>query len=298
MKRKALGKGLDALLGKGGSVSPSIPSNQAELRKVSISSIRPNRLQPRKNFDPERLSELTQSIKEHGIAQPPVVSYDAISNTYELIAGERRWRASKLAGLTHIEVVIRTPKNDKERLALALIENIQRDNLNAIETAIAYKRLMSEHGIIQANLAQELGKSKSTISNTLRLLELPDEMQKAVQFGQLAEGHARALLMVQDGIEREKLFKLSLEQHLSVRAVENLAKQIESGKKLPEASTGKKTILKPTKSADMQELEKKLEHVLGTRVEVRTRRDEKSGRIVIHFYSLNDFDHILKVIKK
>ena len=297
MKRKALGKGLDALLGNSATVTPSIPGRQSELRKVPVSAIRPNRVQPRKNFDPERLSELSQSIKEHGIAQPPVVSYDAISNTYELIAGERRWQASKLAGLTHIEVVVRTPKSDKERMSLALIENLQRDNLNAIETAVAYKKLMTDYGITQSSLAQELGKSKAAVSNTLRLLELPDEMQKAVQFEQLAEGHARALLMVQDGVERNKLFKLALDSHLSVRAVEALAKQIETGRRIPEAGE-KKPSHKPMKSADIKEIEKKLEHTLGTRVEIRTRKDEKSGRLVIHFYSLNDFDHILKIIKK
>lgn len=297
MKRKALGRGLEALLPKNAALG-NAKNNAPTTRKVPVSNIRPNRLQPRKNFDPERLSELSQSIKEHGLAQPIVVSYDAISNTYELIAGERRLQASKLAGLKEIDVVIRTPRSDKERLSLALVENIQRDNLNAIETAKAYKQLIDEFGINQAGLAQEMGKSKASVSNTLRLLDLPDEIQKSVQFEQLSEGHARALLMVHDAIERNKLFKTALEQQLSVRAVEKLAKQIEGGKNLPENEAAGPTKLKAIKSADIESLEKKLEHALGTRVEIRTRRDEKSGRIVIHFYSLNDFDNILKVIKK
>jgi len=295
MKRKALGKGLDALLPKAGTTG-SGNGNRGDLRKVSVDSIRPNRLQPRKNFDPERLSELAQSIKEHGLAQPVVVSYDAIHDSYELIAGERRLQACKLAGLTHIDAVIRTPKSDKERLSVALVENIQRDNLNAIEAAKAYKQLMMEFGVTQADLSTELGKSKPTISNTLRLLELPDDMQKAVQFEQISEGHARALLMVKDALERSKLFKLTLEQNLSVRAVEQLAKRIEEGKHLKDAST--QTMKpRPIKSADIQAIEKNLEHALGTRVEVQTKRDGKSGRIVIHFYSLNDFDKILKTFR-
>ncbi|MFH2201908.1 MAG: ParB/RepB/Spo0J family partition protein [Elusimicrobiota bacterium] len=295
MKRKALGKGLDALLPKVGT-SMGGNGSHGDLRKVSVDSIRPNRLQPRKNFDPERLSELAQSIKEHGLAQPIVASYDSISNSYELIAGERRLQASKLAGLTHIDAVIRMPKSDKERLSIALAENIQRDNLNAIETAKAYKQLMTEFGVTQANLSQELGKSKPTISNTLRLLELPDDIQKAVQFEQLSEGHARALLMVKDALERDRLFKLALEQHLSVRAVEGLAKQIEEGKHLADASAPA-VKMKPIKSADILTIEKKIEHALGTRVEIKTKKDEKSGRIVIHFYSLNDFDKILNILK-
>ena len=296
MKRKALGRGLDALLPiNGGSTGSRNALN--DLRKVPISSVRPNRLQPRKNFDPERLSELAQSIKEHGLTQPIVASYDSISNTYELIAGERRLQASKIAGLTHIDVITRTPKSDKERLALALIENIQRDDLNAIETARAFKQLMTDHGVTQINLAQELGKSKATISNMLRLLDLPDEIQKAVQFEQLHEGHARALLRVRDAQERDKLFKLALEQKLSVREVERMARQIEEGKHLSESASIPQK-MKPLKSADIQALEKSLEHALGTRVEIRTKKDEKSGRIIIHFYSLNDFDKMLNIIKK
>lgn len=296
MKRKALGKGLDALIPKAANGKPFVGASRG-LEKLSLDSIRPNRMQPRKNFDPQRLSELAQSIKEHGLAQPIVVSFDPISNTYELIVGERRLQAHRLAGMTHIDAVIRTPKDDKERLALALVENIQRDDLNAIETANAYKQLMTEFGVNQGRLAVELGKSKSAVSNTLRLLELPDDIQKAVQFERLSEGHARALLMVRDAIQRDKLFKLALEQHLSVRAVENLAKKIESGKNISALGTIKPKT-KPIKSADIKALEKKLEHSLGTRVEIRTRKDEKSGRVVIHFYSLNDFDHILKVLKK
>jgi ParB family chromosome partitioning protein len=308
--RKALGRGIEALLPAAPAKKPAAPAvvpaaaapsngdHSRDVRRIPIDTVKPNRVQPRKNFDPERLSELSQTIKEHGLAQPIVVSYDAITNSYELIAGERRLRASQLAGLKTIEAVVRTPQNEKERLVLALIENIQRDDLNAIETALAYRKLMDEHGLNQTQLVPIVGKSKAAVSNTLRLLELPDEMQKAVQFERISEGHARALLMVDDALERDKLYKLIVENHLSVRDAERSAQRIVGGEKLPEADTGKAKPAKPPKPADIKALEGQLEKGFGTRVEIRARKDMKSGRIVIHFYSLDDFDNILKIIKK
>lgn len=308
--RKALGRGIEALLPaappKKQTAPSAVPAAAAPLsgdhgrdvRRIPIDAVKPNRVQPRKNFDPERLSELSQTIKEHGLAQPIVVSYDAITNSYELIAGERRLRASQLAGMKTIEAVIRTPQSEKERLVLALIENIQRDDLNAIETALAYRKLMDEHGLNQTQLVPIVGKSKAAVSNTLRLLELPDEMQKAVQFELISEGHARALLMVDDALERAKLYKLIVENHLSVRDAERSAQRIVGGEKLPEPDAGKTKAAKPPKPADIKALEGQLEKGFGTRVEIRARKDMKSGRIVIHFYSLDDFDNILKIIKK
>jgi len=308
--RKALGRGIEALLPaappKKQTAPSAVPAAAAPLngdhgrdvRRIPIDAVKPNRVQPRKNFDPERLSELSQTIKEHGLAQPIVVSYDAITNSYELIAGERRLRASQLAGMKTIEAVVRTPQSEKERLVLALIENIQRDDLNAIETALAYRKLMDEHGLNQTQLVPIVGKSKAAVSNTLRLLELPDEMQKAVQFELISEGHARALLMVDDALERAKLYKLVVENHLSVRDAERSAQRIVGGEKLPEPDAGKTKAAKPPKPADIKALEGQLEKGFGTRVEIRARKDMKSGRIVIHFYSLDDFDNILKIIKK
>lgn len=306
--RKALGRGIEALLPAAppkkqpaAAAAPAAPLNGdhgRDVRRIPIDAVKPNRVQPRKNFDPERLSELSQTIKEHGLAQPIVVSYDAITNSYELIAGERRLRASQLAGLKTIEAVVRTPQTEKERLVLALIENIQRDDLNAIETALAYRKLMDEHGLNQTQLVPIVGKSKAAVSNTLRLLELPDEMQKAVQFELISEGHARALLMVDDALERAKLYKLIVENHLSVRDAERSAQRIVGGEKLPEPDAGKTKAAKAPKPADIKALEGQLEKGFGTRVEIRARKDMKSGRIVIHFYSLDDFDNILKIIKK
>lgn len=294
--RKALGKGLEALLPQDNS-GGTTPISGESLLRIPIESIRPSRLQPRKNFDPERLSELAGSIKEHGLVEPIAVSYDSISNSYELIAGERRLRAAKLAGLTSVDAVIRTPRSDRERLAMALVENLQRDDLNAIETAVAYRQLLTDFGLTQTDLTRVVGKSKSAISNTLRLLELPDSIQKAVQFGELTEGHARALLMVQDGVERNKLFRLIIARHLSVRQVEAMAQQISHGKNLADSPTEEALLAVPAKSPDIQDMEKKLEHAFGTRVSIDVRKDGKSGKINVYFYSLEDFDNILKVIK-
>ena len=296
--RRALGRGLDALLPQS-SKEQQAGDGGDSVKKVPINLIKPSRVQPRKNFDAEELSELSQSIKMYGLAQPITVSFDSISNSYELIAGERRLRASKLAGLNKIDVVVRTLKSDQERLALGLIENIQRANLNGIETALAYKQLMEEFEVPQGKLSELMGKSKSAVSNTLRLLDLPEGIQKAIKFEQISEGHGRALLMVRDPHERDKLFKLTLDQHLNVRKVEALAQELAEGKTLEEVLGKKKKVakVKPLKSADIQNFENKLEKAFGTKVEIRTRKDEKSGRIVIHFYNLEDFDNIVKSLK-
>src|SRR5579883_2552297 len=185
--RKALGRGLDALIPSApepASNTVSLPGDGQPLR-VPIERIRPNHLQPRRHFDAEKLAELSSSIKSHGLAQPLVVSYDRTSDTYELIAGERRLRACELAGLKEVDVVVRAPESERERMIIGMIENLQREDLNAIEVALGYLRLMKEFHISQSDLAQVVGKSKSAVSNTLRLLELPEDIQKALQFGQL-----------------------------------------------------------------------------------------------------------------
>jgi ParB family chromosome partitioning protein len=292
MTRKALGRGLDALIPTMPTVTQPEPRTETPTR-VPLGKIRPNRLQPRRHFDPEKLAELSASIKQHGLAQPIVVSYDQASDTYELIAGERRLRATELAGFQDVEVVVRKPGDDKERLALALIENLQREDLNPIETALGYLRLIKEFSISQTEVGQFVGKSKQAVSNTLRLLDLPEEIQKAVQFGQLTEGHARALLMAPQAA-RHKLFELVMEQKLSVRQTEDLARQAADGV-LPGAKTVKPKLEKP---ADVRTLESSLEHALGTKVEIRTRKDLKRGAITIHYFSLDDLDRILKVLKK
>jgi ParB family chromosome partitioning protein len=264
--------------------------------KIAVDKIRPNHLQPRRHFAPEALGELAESIKQHGLAQPIVVSFDPVSRSYELIAGERRWRAHQLAGLGEIDVVVRTPRDDKQRLALTLIENLQREDLNPIEVALGYLRLMKEFGINQTELGGEVGKSKSGISNTLRLLELPEEIQKALQFGQLSEGHGRALLMVTDPNLRHAVFKKVLEGKLSVRETEAMAKQVEAGEAPPDAAPVKRAV--PQKAADLRALEESLQTSLGTKVVIRTNKNPAKGSIQIHFFSFDDFDKIIKVLKK
>lgn len=299
MTRKALGRGLSSLIPTT-SAPPaqpgSLPPADGTPMKISIDRIRANHLQPRRHFDPEALGELAASIKQHGLAQPIVVSYDAVSRSYELIAGERRWRATQLAGLAEIEVVVRQPRTDKHRLALTLIENLQREDLNPIEVALGYLRLMKEFGINQTELGQEVGKSKSGISNTLRLLELPDEIQKALQFGQVSEGHGRALLMITDPNLRHAVFKKVLEDKLSVRETETLSKQVELGAPIADAPKAKK--IPAPQSADLRALEESLQQSLGTKVVIRTKKNPAKGVIQINFFSFDDFERIIKVIKK
>jgi ParB family chromosome partitioning protein len=299
MTRKALGRGLSALI-PNTPVAPapagSLPPSDGTPMKVPVDKIRVNHLQPRRHFEPEALGELASSIKQHGLAQPIVVSYDPASRSYELIAGERRWRATQLAGLKEIEVVVRQPKDDKQRLALTLIENLQRADLNPIEVALGYLRLMKEFGINQTQLGEEVGKSKSGISNTLRLLELPEEIQKALQFGQLTEGHGRALLMVSDPNLRHAVFKKVMEGKLSVRETEALSKQVEAGE-LPNAEEPRPKKVAAPKPADLRSLEDSLQQSLGTKVIIRTKKNPAKGVLQIHFFSFEDFDRIVKVLK-
>lgn len=297
MTRKALGRGLSALIptSPAPTVAPGAEGGTGVLR-VAIDKIRPNHLQPRRHFAPEALAELAASITAHGLAQPIVVSFDAMSKTYELIAGERRWRASQLAGMKEVDIVVRAPRDDKQRLALTLIENLQREDLNPVETALGYLRLMKEFGINQTQLADELGKSKQAVSNTLRILELPEDMQKALAEGKLTEGHGRAILMITDAEARRKVFALVLEKQPSVRETEALARLAEEGE-LPAAEEKPERRPLP-KPADLKALEDTLQHSLGTKVVIRTRKNPSKGVLNIHFYSLDDFDRIVNMLKK
>ncbi|MDP3542848.1 MAG: ParB/RepB/Spo0J family partition protein [Elusimicrobiota bacterium] len=303
MTRKALGRGLSALIPSNPasvSAAPAAPapvhSPDGGITKVPVDKIRPNHLQPRRHFEPEALTELATSIKQHGLAQPIVVSYDLATRSYELIAGERRWRATQLAGLTEIDVVVRHPRDEKHRMALTLIENLQRADLNPIEVALGYLRLMKEFGINQTALAEEVGKSKATISNTLRLLELSEEIQKALQYGQLTEGHGRALLTISEPNLRHAVFQKLVANKLSVRETEALAREMEAGPLIEDApAKGKKAEAKP---ADLRALEDSLQQLLGTKVVIRTRKVASKGSIQISFFSFEDFDRILKVLKK
>ncbi|MHB2025568.1 MAG: ParB/RepB/Spo0J family partition protein [Elusimicrobiota bacterium] len=277
--RKALGRGLAALIPTGQSTAGTI---------APISKIRPNHLQPRRFFNQEKLQELADSIREHGIAQPILVSYDDISDTYELIAGERRLRAAELAGLKEVEIIIKNPGSEKERLALAITENMQREDLNPIEAAISYRRLVDDFGLSQMEISRLLGKSKSAISNVLRLLDLPEEIKTALENDQITEGHARALLMIDNQQELLRAFQKIIADGASVRAAEALARD---AKKRSSRSQSEK-------SADIRDIERDLQERLGTKIEIKANAEQNRGRISIHFFSLDDFDRILKIIKK
>lgn len=300
MTRKALGRGLSALIPASPEAPPAMAAGNVSVInggsiKVPVEKIRPNHLQPRRHFEPEALAALAKTISQHGLAQPILVSYDLATRSYELIAGERRWRATQLAGLKEIDVVIREPRDEKHRMAMTLIENLQREELNPIEVALGYLRLMKEFGINQTALAEEVGKSKATISNTLRLLELSDEIQKALQFGQVSEGHGRALLTITDPNLRHAVFQKLIAGKLSVRETEALAREMEAGPIPNETPSRNKT---EAKSADLRALEESLQQILGTKVDIRTKKIASKGSIQISFFSFEDFDRILKVLRK
>jgi len=283
--RQALGRGIDALISK----AQNQPENfrGRSVQKIPVDRIFPNRFQPRQVFNEDSLNELAQSIKKHGLAQPVIVIKDPSRDAYELVAGERRLRASKMAGLEDIDAIIRTSIGDEEKLALSLIENLQREDLNAIDLALAYKRLIKEFGISQTEIASYCGKSKSAVSNTLRLLDLDDDIQKSVQTGAITEGHARALLAVPDKGRRERLFHLAIEKKMNVRELEDTAREINSF-----SGNRKKSSFK--KSPEVADSESRLQKLLGTKVDIRCRK--KGGTIVIHYYSFEDFDKIVEIL--
>ena len=296
MARQALGKGLDALI-KQTQQAVNMPTEQAAremttsdtaVMKIAVSKIVPNRFQPRRVFDEEKLNELAQSIKEHGLTQPIVVVYDAGLDKYEIVVGERRWRATQLAGLEQIDAIVHKHLSDQELCALALIENIQREDLNPIETALGYRNLMSKFAITQTNLAAYCGKSKAAVSNTLRLLDLEPEIQEALQAGAISEGHGRALLMVGDSIKRLDLFKKVNQTKMSVRQAEDAARAV----LLPS-----KKAKKGAKPAEVATFENELQECLGTKVEVKYGRNMKKGTLVIHYHSLEELDNIAGRLK-
>jgi len=274
---KRLGKGIGAL----------IPEKEAEEKSnvstVSINTIVPNKYQPRKRFDNEKLKELIDSIKEKGVIQPIIVR--PVENGYELIAGERRFRAAKELGYSEIPVIIREA-SEVDSLELSLIENIQREELNSIEEANAYKQLMDKFNINHDDISKRVGKDKSTISNTLRLLGLPSAIQKYVEENLISTGHAKAILSLVSDAERIKLANDIIKRSLSVRQAEELAKAKNAGT----------TKRKKEKDNNLFPLEEKLQHALGTRVKIN--HGKKRGKIEIEYYSNEDLERIIGIITK
>ena len=273
-KRRALGRGLDALIPASGA-TPG-------LRRVAVEAIRPNPKQPRSVFDEDALQELTDSIRQVGLIQPLVVhqvpSADAdVPPRYELITGERRWRAAQRAGLQHVDVIVKEV-SPLELLELALIENIQRSDLNPLEEASAYQQLADEFGMTHEQIAERVGRSRVSVTNSLRLLRLPTEIKSGLLEARISEGHARALLMLEDADEQLLAYRRVLRGKLSVRQTEELVRRLRS---TPEAPT-KET----RRSPETVHLEQQFRDSLGTKVDLF--RSRKGGRVVIHFYSEED----------
>jgi ParB family chromosome partitioning protein len=286
-----LGRGLDALLG-GGSVghdetdtAPAREESEGELRTIAVASISVGKYQPRRHFDPEKLEELASSIRTQGVIEPIIVRPVA-NGRFELIAGERRWRATQLAELTEIPALVRE-LDDRAVIAIALIENIQREDLSPLEEAQALARLIEEFDLTHQQTADAVGRSRAAVSNLLRLLELPDEIRKLLDAGKLEMGHARALLTLPEpraiGLARQ-----AVEHEWSVRELEEAARratEIPKGKPLP-----------AKRDADIESLERELAEKLGARVALNHGRGGR-GKIVINYHSLDELDGILQKIR-
>jgi ParB family chromosome partitioning protein len=276
MKRRALGRGLDALL-----PAPPLAASYGDRSVFScpVEKIVPQKGQPRQRFEAQKLEELAASIREHGLIEPMVVRRMPGSDKFELIAGERRWRALQRAGVRDALVVVKDVSAEAA-FELALIENVQREDLNAIELAEAYERLVRDHGYSQETLAERLGKDRTTITNLLRLLKLPTRVRAKVISGELSEGHARALLGAGDPAVMEELAERVVRGGLSVRAIEGLVR------------TRGKPGAKPGKSASVRDLEHRLTRALGTKVEIRDRGNK--GEIAIPYANLDALDRLIE----
>ena len=296
VKKRGLGRGLEALLGpKAAAEAPKLEATpQDALRTLPVDALAPGKYQPRRVMDPAKLAELAESIRAQGVIQPIVVREIAQprgGKTWEIIAGERRWRASQQAGLSEIPVVVREV-DDRTVVAMALIENIQREDLNPLEEAQALQRLIDEFDLTHAAAAEAVGRSRAAVSNLLRLLELPAEIRVLVQTGALEMGHARALLALAVPMAIA-LAKQATEHGWSVREVEHRVQQLSAGK----TPTSKKpTAAKPKPQADIVALERELSETLGTRIDVLHGRAGK-GRLVIHYSDLESLDGVLERLR-
>ena len=275
-KDNKLGMGLGALL------STNTNNGSQGVKKINISQIIPNPSQPRKNFIENELKELSLSIKNQGLIQPIIVR-PVDDGQYQIIAGERRWRASQLAGLHEIECIIRDVE-DVNVLEAALIENIQREDLNVIEEAYAYKGLIELKNITNENLAKKIGKSSSHVSNILRLLELDDEIKNFVISGKLSMGHARALIGVPNALDRAKEI---IDKKLSVRQVENITSKFKNNKKSAK-----------TKDPNITDLEKELSDKIGLKTSIQFNESGSSGSLTLYYSDLNQLDDLMKRLKK
>ena len=277
MKKNGLGKGLGAL----------IRENEheviASVTELKITELEANQSQPRRFFDDQALQELSDSIKEHGVVQPIIVR--KLDDNYQIVAGERRWRAARLAGLKAVPVVVKDYSN-VQVMEIALIENLQRQDLNSIEEALAYRSLLEEHNMTQEDISGRIGKSRSAIANTLRLLNLPEDIRNMVVHGKISAGHARALLTIEDKNKQMEIAQKIIDQQLNVRDVEKLVMQKD---KSNEKKENKKDI-------EIIELEEQLKKTFTTKVNIIHKKNK--GKIEIEYYSNDDLERILELLQK
>ena len=305
-KGKGLGRGIDALISGGmtaekpkvqptkAAPAPSVPLPAAEeggVRQVRLSQIEPNRSQPREAFDEEALSELASSIREHGVLQPVLVR--PAGKRYEIIAGERRWRAAKLAKCREIPVIVRE-MDDVEAMQIALIENIQREDLNPVEEAAAYQRLIEEYQLTQEEVATRVGKSRAAVANCIRLLKLDPEVRRMLVDGEITEGHARALLALEVPELQRQAAQEIVARKLTVRETEKLVRRyLEPPKPIEETAEGESEAQRLV----YKDLEDELRTVTGTKVEIR-RGPKDRGRILLEYYSLEELERLLELFRR
>lgn len=293
-RKGGLGKGLDSMIpDKIGKTQ----KDQVEAVKpdtmMDINKVEPNREQPRKNFDEDALLELSESIKQFGVIQPLIVQDR--KTYYEIIAGERRWRAAKMAGLKEVPVIIKN-YTEQEIMEISLIENIQREDLNPIEEALAYKKLLTEFNLKQDEVAERVSKSRTAVTNSMRLLKLNEKVQQMLIDDMLSTGHARALLAIEDADEQYNLAQQIFDEKMSVRDVEKLVKKLQK-----EKNEKHKEEVKPDQSMEQMQviyhdLEEKMKAIFGTKVSI-TSKDMKKGKIEIEYYSPDELDHIMDMFR-
>ena len=295
IKKKGLGKGLDSLIPDNKSMKSVTSEKTVESKEdaaaksgvqvMKINEVEPNRDQPRKNFDEDALLELSDSIKQFGVLQPLLVRKR--KDYYEIIAGERRWRAAKIAGVKEVPVIVKE-YTDQEILEIGLIENIQRENLNPIEEAIAYKRLLEEFNLKQDEVAERVSKSRTAVTNSMRLLKLSDKVQQMIIDDMISTGHARALLAIDDPELQYTLANKIFDEKLSVRETEKLVKEIKNPKKPKEKKVMENAFI-------YQDLEEKMKGVFGTKVSIASKGKGK-GKIEIEYYSDDELEHLFDMM--
>ena len=299
--KKGLGKGLDSLIAPKAADAKSVQAAPQEAAKpvsehaadavmMDINKVEPNRDQPRKKFDEDALNDLADSIKQFGVLQPLLVQER--DDYYEIIAGERRWRAAKKAGIKQLPVIIKK-LTEQEIMEISLIENIQREDLNPIEEALAYKRLLTEFNLKQDEVADRVSKSRTTITNSMRLLKLSEKVQQMVIDDKLTTGHVRPLISVEDEEQQIMLAEKIFDEKLSVRDAERLVKNLQTEKK---AKPDERKALDPQLLAVYQDLEEQMKRILGTKVSIN-HKDEKQGRLEIEYYSQDELDRIIDLLR-